>query len=106
MKPEFRSKKDRGNRQEGAGGGGRGEDLREDWVVTKQGLAALLKVSLKTVERMLKNGDITRMKGLPSDVVRFYLPDVMEELRRGKNKFGRKVDGEKLKAETPIRDEG
>jgi len=71
-----------------------------DLVLTKEELAALLKVSLKTVERMLQNGDITRMKGLPSDVVRFYLPDVMEELRRGKHKFGRKADGEKLKAET------
>ena len=60
-------------------------------IVTIQGLAGVLKVSLKTVERMLKNGDITRMKGLPSDVVRFYLPDVLEELRQGKQKFGRKA---------------
>ena len=91
MKSEFRTERDPGNRRESAEVGGRGEGFRDDWVVTIQGLAGVLKVSLKTVERMLKNGDITRMKGLPSDVVRFYLPDVLEELRQGKQKFGRKA---------------
>ena len=100
MKSEFRTKEDRGNRREGAEMGRRGDRVPNHWVVTKEGLAELATISVRTLERMLKNGDITRMKGLPPDIVRFYLPDVIKELRKKKQKFGRRADGKKLKAET------
>ena len=57
-------------------------------IITKQGLAELAQISVRTLERMVKNGDITPLGALGGRV-RFYLPDVMEELRNGKHKFGR-----------------
>jgi len=39
-----------------------------------------LKVSLRTVDMMLADGDITPMR-LRGKLVRFYLPDVLHELR-------------------------
>ena len=67
-------------------------------LVTSRGLAVVLGVSLRTVERMLAAGEIVpiRIHGL----VRFYVPDVVEWLRSGERKWGRKAQGEKLKAET------
>lgn len=48
-------------------------------VVTRRGLAAVLKVSVRTVDEMVAKGEITPMR--PGGVlVRFYLPDVVREL--------------------------
>ena len=57
---------------------------------TRPGLAAALQVSVCTVDRMVANGDIpcVRVRGR----VRFYVSDVVEALRRGNGKFGRKAD--------------
>ena len=46
--------------------------------VTRRGLAAVLKVSVRTVDEMVAAKEITpvRIRGL----VRFYLPDVVREL--------------------------
>jgi hypothetical protein len=44
------------------------------------GLAQALKVSLRTVDVMLADGEITPMR-LRRKMVRFYLPDVLRELR-------------------------
>ena len=47
-------------------------------VVTRRGLAAVLKVSVRTVDEMVAAEEITplRVRGL----VRFYLPDVVRQL--------------------------
>lgn len=52
-------------------------------------LAAALRVSVSTVDRMLANDDLPRMwlRGR----VRFHLPDVMEWLRTGNRKYGRRA---------------
>jgi hypothetical protein len=57
---------------------------------TRPGLAAAVKVSVSTVDRMVASEDLpcVRLRGR----VRFYLPDVIEALRRGNRKFGRKAD--------------
>jgi len=57
---------------------------------TRPGLAAALKVSVSTVDRMVKSEELpcVRLRGR----VRFYLPDVIESLRKGNRKFGRKAD--------------
>ena len=49
-----------------------------DGFVTRRGLAAVLQVSLRTVDEMVAAKEITpvRIRGL----VRFYLPDVVREL--------------------------
>lgn len=59
-------------------------------VLTREELAAVLKVSVRTVDRMVTVGDIPVME-LGEDLVRFYLPDVLEALRSGKRKFGRRA---------------
>lgn len=48
-------------------------------LLTKEGLALALKVSLRTVDRMLADGEITPIR-LRGTLVRFYLPDVVREL--------------------------
>ena len=76
-------------------------------IVTKEELAEALKISVRTLERMVANGDITPL-GPPGGRVRFCLPDVMEELRRGKHKFGKSADlsaGSRVMAEGGSTDE-
>ena len=54
---------------------------------TRPGLAAALQVSVCTVDRMVASEDIpcVRVRGR----VRFYVPDVVEALRKGNRKYGR-----------------
>ena len=48
-------------------------------VVTREGLAGVLLVSVRTVDEMVAKGEITPMR--PGGVlVRFYLPDVVRQL--------------------------
>ena len=56
---------------------------------TRPGLAAALQVSVCTVDRMVASEDIpcVRVRGR----VRFYVPDVVEALRKGNRKYGRKA---------------
>lgn len=63
-------------------------------LLTKEELAAALKVGLRTVERMLAEGEITPVR-LRGRLVRFYLPDVVRQLmataltrKRGPGKEG------------------
>jgi excisionase family DNA binding protein len=51
-----------------------------DVLLTRAQLALELKVSLRTVDMMLADGDITPVR-LRGKLVRFYLPDVFQELR-------------------------
>ncbi|MCX6891467.1 MAG: hypothetical protein NTX51_08080, partial [Verrucomicrobia bacterium] len=55
----------------------------------RPGLAAALQVSVCTVDRMVASEDIpcVRVRGR----VRFYVPDVVEALRKGNRKYGRKA---------------
>jgi hypothetical protein len=69
------------------------------WVVRREGLARVLDVSVRTVDRMLAMGKITPLD-LPSGLVRFHVPGVIAELSQQNEKIGRMADGEKLKAET------
>ena len=57
---------------------------------TRPGLAAALKVSVSTIDRMVKSEELpcVRLRGR----VRFYLPDVVESLRKGDRKFGRAAE--------------
>jgi excisionase family DNA binding protein len=57
---------------------------------TRPGLAAALKVSVSTIDRMVKSEELpcVRLRGR----VRFYLPDVVEALRKGDRKFGRAAE--------------
>ena len=71
----------RGQRSEVGGqrSGKHAESLKaENGFVTRHGLAAVLKVSVRTVDEMVAAKEITpvRIRGL----VRFYLPDVVREL--------------------------
>ena len=54
---------------------------------TRPGLAAALQVSVCTVDRMVASEEIpcVRVRGR----VRFYVPDVVEALRKGNRKYGR-----------------
>ena len=70
-----------------------------NWVVRREGLARVLDVSVRTVDRMLAKGKITPLD-LPSGLVRFHVPGVIAELSQQNEKIGRMADGEKLKAET------
>ncbi len=69
--------------------------------LTREELAEVLKVSLRTVDRMLANGEITPVR-VRTTLVRFYLPDVVRQLVATAltRKNGRRADGEELKAET------
>lgn len=49
-------------------------------LLTRQELAAALKASVSTVDRMLADEEITPVR-LRGKLVRFYLPDVLAELR-------------------------
>jgi len=53
---------------------------RQDLLVTRAQLALELKVSLRMVDMMLADGEITPMR-LRGKLVRFYLPDVLQKLR-------------------------
>jgi excisionase family DNA binding protein len=57
---------------------------------TRPELAAALKVSVSTIDRMVKSEDLpcVRLRGR----VRFYLPVVVVALCKGDRKFGRKAD--------------
>jgi hypothetical protein len=63
----------------------------------EHGLALALKVSLRTVDLMLADGEITPMR-LRGKLVRFYLPDVLQELREkaktSKRNVARRVTNE------------
>lgn len=48
-------------------------------VVTRRGLAAVLKCSVRTVDEMVSAGEITPVRP-GGKLVRFYLPDVVREL--------------------------
>ena len=61
---------------------------------TRPGLAVVLHVSVSTVDRMMANDELPRVK--VRGRVRFYLPDVEERLLKGNRKFGR---GAELTAE-------
>jgi excisionase family DNA binding protein len=49
-------------------------------LLTRAELALALKVSISTLDRMLADQEITPVR-LRGKLVRFYLPDVMKELR-------------------------
>ena len=72
-------------------------DMAEDGLVTRPGLATALQVSVCTVDRMVANGDIPciRVRGR----VRFCLADVVEALRKGSRKYGRKAESGMLKGD-------
>jgi len=53
---------------------------RQDTLLTREQLAVELKVSLRLVDLMLVDGEITPMR-LREKLVRFYLPDALQELR-------------------------
>jgi excisionase family DNA binding protein len=57
---------------------------------TRLGLAVALQVSVSTIDRMVKSEELpcVRLRGR----VRFYLPDVVEALRKGNRKFGRAAE--------------
>jgi excisionase family DNA binding protein len=57
--------------------------------LTRRGLAVVLQVSVCTVDRMVANGELPCVR--LGRRVRFYLPDVVEALRNGNRKFGRKA---------------
>ena len=59
-------------------------------LVMRPGLAAALKVSVSTIDRMVKSEDLpcVRLRGR----VRFYLPCVVVALCKGDRKFGRHAD--------------
>ena len=59
-------------------------------MLTRREVAALLGVSLSTVDRMASNGQIKRIK-LGEKLVRFRRSEVFEALRNGERKFGRKA---------------
>ncbi len=79
-----------------ATGDGQGAKAPGGLVLTRAELAAALQVSVRTVDRMVTAEDIPVME-LREDLVRFYLPDVLEALRSGQRKFGRSaVAGEEM----------
>jgi excisionase family DNA binding protein len=49
-------------------------------LLTAEGLARALQTSLRTVERLLADGEISAVR-IGGRLVRFYLPDVLRELR-------------------------
>jgi excisionase family DNA binding protein len=58
----------------------RAEALKaENGFVTRHGLAALLKVSVRTVDEMVAAKEISPVR-LHGPLVRFYMPDVIREL--------------------------
>ncbi len=57
---------------------------------TRPGLAVLLQVSVSTVDRMVKSEELPCVR--LGRRVRFYLPDVVEALRKGDRKYGRHAD--------------
>ncbi len=60
----------------GAQGGLEGGQLG---FLTREELAEVLKVSVRTVDRMLADGEITSFR-VRTTLVRFYLPDVVRQL--------------------------
>ena len=58
-----------------------------DEFLTRPEVAAAAKVSVSTVDRMAKSGDLPSVTWRRR--VRFYRPDVIEALRNGNRKFGR-----------------
>ena len=63
------------------------EAVSTERLLTTEDVAVVLKVSVRTVERMLHDGEITpvRLRGL----VRFRLEDVMAALQNDDRKWGR-----------------
>jgi excisionase family DNA binding protein len=57
-----------------------GDQNRQDTLLTREQLAEALGVSLRLVDLMLADEEITPMR-LRGKLVRFYLPDVLQELR-------------------------
>jgi excisionase family DNA binding protein len=57
----------------------RNEVADHSGLLTKEGLALALKVSVSTVERMVADGEIIPVKPRGT-LVRFYLPDVVRQL--------------------------
>jgi excisionase family DNA binding protein len=49
-------------------------------LVTRHGLAKALNVSIRTIDQLIADGTITPIR-LGGKLVRFYLPDVIAELR-------------------------
>ena len=56
------------------------QTLRRKTAADKREESEALKVSLRMVDMMLADGEITPMR-LRGKLVRFYLPDVLQELR-------------------------
>ena len=57
-----------------------GVENQPDRLLTRKELAEALKVSLRLVDTMLADEEITPVR-LRGKLVRFYLPDVLQELR-------------------------
>ena len=59
-------------------------------LLTRFELVTALRISICTVDRMLANDELPcmRLRGR----VRFHLPDVIECLRNGNRKYGRRAD--------------
>jgi excisionase family DNA binding protein len=74
-------------------------------LLTRGGVAVVLGVSVRTVDRMKAAGEI-RAVTLRGWSVRFVLGEVLEAVRNGNRKFGRAADAEKLKAEILKREMG
>jgi hypothetical protein len=75
---------------------------RQDTLLTREQLAVELKVSLRLVDLTLADGEITPMR-LRGKLVRFYLPDVLQELRE-KAKTSKRGCTRKL--QPPIKTDG
>ena len=49
-------------------------------LLTREELAKALKISVRTVDQLIADGEITPIR-IGDKIVRFYLPDVIAELR-------------------------
>ena len=85
-RPESENRKSSGVRREPAESAGSGDGRV---LVTSRGLAVALGVSLRTVERMLHDGEIQPV--WVREALRFYVPDVVAQLvaSRSERKNGR-----------------
>jgi len=92
---------------ERSGGGEESPPDRSDRgirLLTRHELAEALKISVRTVDRMLACEEVTPVR-LRGKLVRFHLRDVVASLKGGKRKFGRRAavttqNAQTLKAES------
>lgn len=71
---------------------GRAEAGESQPLVTSRGVAVALGVSVRTVERMVHDGEI-RVVRLRGRLVRFSMPEVLDCLRNERRKWGKKASG-------------